>query len=290
MSEAGGTCRRCGAPVAPGDRFCSECGARLAAPEPPASQGRAEAAGPGLAGQTDPGVRHTANQDAFALSGPAAGGDGAILVLCDGVSNSQTPDLASATAARIAHDVLAGGGAMAAAIRAAHEAVCALPFDRQAELDPPATTIVAARLDGGQATIGWLGDSRAYTLHAGGDAVLTRDHSWLAAMLERGEMTEAAARRDPRAHALLHCLGTTDFAKASPCPEPGVITVAPSGDWLLLCSDGLWNYAETGSAIALAASQGVQGDAADLCARLVAFARSSGGHDNITALAVRWAA
>ena len=286
MSEA---CRRCGAAVAPGDRFCSECGARLAAPEPPAAQGRAEAAGPGLAGQTDPGVRHALNQDAFALSGPAEGGDGAIVVLCDGVSNSQTPDLAATTASRIAHDRLTAGDTMADAIRRAHEAVCALPFDRQSEVDPPATTIIAARLEGGQAEIGWLGDSRAYALGAAGGRLLTRDHSWLAAVLDRGEMTEAAALRDPRAHALLHCLGTTDFTRASPCPEPGVITVDAEGDWLLLCSDGLWNYAETGSALVQAASQGLQGDAADLCARLVAFARSSGGHDNITALAVRWA-
>ncbi len=283
------TCRRCGAEVAPGDRFCAECGARLAAPDPPAANGRAEAAGPGLAGQTDPGVKHTQNQDAFALSGPAEGGDGAILVLCDGVSNSQTPDLAAATAARVTHAVLAGGGAMADAIRRAHEAVCALPFDRQAELDPPATTIVAARLQDGQATIGWLGDSRAYIIGGSRSQALTRDHSWLAATLDRGEMTEAAALRDPRAHALLHCLGTTDFTAASPCPEPGVVTVTPAGDWLLLCSDGLWNYAATGAALAQAASQGLQADAADLCARLVAFARAAGGHDNITAVVVRWA-
>ncbi len=282
------TCRRCGAAVASGDRFCSECGARLAAPEPPAVNGRAEAAGPGLAGQTDPGVRHTGNQDAFVLSGPAAGGDGAILVVCDGVSNSQTPELAAAAASRTAHDVLAAGGDMRDAIRRAHEAVCALPFDRQAALDPPATTIVAARMEGGQATVGWLGDSRAYAL-AGPDAtLLTRDHSWLGAVLEHGEMTEAEAMRDPRAHALLHCLGTTDFTAASPCPEPGVLTVTRESGWLLLCSDGLWNYAPTPGSLVQAAGQGLHGDAADLCARLVAFARAAGGHDNITAVAVQW--
>ena len=286
------TCRRCGALIAPGDRFCSDCGARLAAPEPPATNGRAEAAGPGLAGQTDPGVTHAHNQDAFALSGPAMGGNGSILVLCDGVSNSQTPDLAAATAARTAHEFLAAGGAMREALHHAHAAVCALPFDRQAALDPPATTIVAARLQHGAATIGWLGDSRAYTLgehdaEEGGGRLLTRDHSWLAAVLDRGELTQAEAYRDPRAHALLHCLGTTDFTSASPCPEPGVIDVTLNERWLLLCSDGLWNYAETAAALVSAASQGLHGDAADLCARLVAFARAGGGHDNITAVAVR---
>lgn len=290
------TCPRCGAALSPGDRFCSECGARIGPAEPAPGGGRVEAAGPGLAGQTDPGVAHRSNQDAFALSGPAGGGDGAIMVLCDGVSNSQTPELGAATAARVAHAALdearAAGAepaaAMAAAIRAAHDAVCALPFDRQSTVDPPAATVVAAWIDGAGATLGWLGDSRAYLLQAGGGRLLTRDHSWMALAMERGEMSEADARRDPRAHALVHCLGTADFARPSPCPEPGVARVPGSEGWLMLCSDGLWNYAETPAALLQAAGEGLRSDAADLCGRLVDFARRSGGHDNITVLAARW--
>jgi len=290
------TCPRCGAAVTPGDRFCADCGARIAAPDPPDSGGRAEAAGPGLAGRTDPGLVHRANQDAFALSGPASGGDGVLMVVCDGVSNSQTPELASATAAQVVHASLAAAQAAGTArdeaireaIQRAHAAVCALPFDRQADLDPPATTVIAAWLHAAGATLGWLGDSRAYALTPGDGRVLTRDHSWMAAVLERGEVSEAEARRDPRAHALISCLGTTDFTRASPCPTPGIAEV-PAGDgWLLLCSDGLWNYAETPAAITRAGGEGLNGDAADLCARLVAFARSSGGRDNVTVLAARW--
>jgi PPM family protein phosphatase len=289
-------CPRCLASVAPGDRFCADCGARIAAPDPPASGGRAEAVGPDVAGRTDPGLMHSSNQDAFALSSPGQAGDGTILVLCDGVSNSQTPELASATAAQVAHEALTGAQAkqitrdeaMRDAIRQAHAAVCALPFDRQAELDPPATTIVAAWLHAGGATLGWLGDSRAYTLTQGGGQVLTRDHSWLQAMVDCGEMADIEARRDKRAHALIHCLGTTDFAKASPCPEPGIANCPAGEGWLLLCSDGLWNYAETATAIARAAGEGLSGDAADLCARLVAFALASGGRDNVTVVAARW--
>jgi serine/threonine protein phosphatase PrpC len=289
-------CSRCGAEAAPGDRFCADCGARIAAPEPPAAGGYAETVGPGLAARTDPGLVHRSNQDAFALSGAGSADGDRILVLCDGVSNSQTPALASATAARVAHAVLAAaqGGqiaradAMRDAIRHAHEAVCALPFDRQAELDPPATTIVAAWLHPAGVTIGWLGDSRAYSLTGAGGQLLTRDHSWLQMVVERGEMTLAEARRDHRAHALVHCLGTTDFAKASPCPTPGIADCAPGEGWLLLCSDGLWNYAETAAAVARAAGEGLRGDAADLCARLVAFALANGGHDNVTVMAARW--
>jgi serine/threonine protein phosphatase PrpC len=290
-------CPRCQAALTPGDRFCEECGARIAAPELPAdlSGGRAETLGPGVAGFTDAGLVHTFNQDAFALSGPGTGGAGTLMVVCDGVSNSQTPELAAARAAQVAHDALAAARAgelapapsMREAIIRAHDAVCALPFDRQADLDPPATTIVAAWLHPPGLTLGWLGDSRAYHLVAGGGQVLTHDHSWLSQVLTAGEMPEAAARRDPRAHALIHCLGTTDFAKASRCPEPAVAELNARPGWLLLCSDGLWNYAESAAAIAQAASEGLAGEAADLCARLIAFGRNSGGHDNITVLAAR---
>ena len=301
MSDAATTlaCPRCAAVLTPGDRFCADCGARIGPPDLPshvlAPGARAEAAGPGLAGQTDSGITHRTNQDAFALSGPPEGGPGTVLVLCDGVSNSQTPDLAAAAAARVAHDHLLANGpaAMAEAIRAAHAAVCALPFDRQSPIDPPATTIIAAVLGPGGATIGWLGDSRAYALDPSPDPAaspgqqLTRDHSWLALVTGRGEMTEADALRDPRAHALVHCLGTTDFARPIPCPEPSVIHRPLPPGWLLLCSDGLWNYAPTPATLAAAASEGLRTDAPDLCARLIDFARHAGGHDNITVLAAR---
>lgn len=277
--------------MAPGDRFCSECGARVAPPDAPRAGGAAETKGPGLAARTDAGRLHPTNQDAFVVSGPEEGGVESIVVVCDGVSNSQTPEAASATAARVAHEVLRAGGepgvVMREAILAAHAGVCALPFDRQAELDPPATTIVAAWVHAGGAVVGWLGDSRAYWFGKGEGRLLTRDHSWMAMVLDRGEMTVDAAERDARAHALLHCLGTTDFAGASPCAEPGVVAVPEGPGWLVLCSDGLWNYADAAGAVALAAGEGLRGDAADLCSRLVAFALASGGRDNVTVAAVR---
>ena len=276
----------------PGDRFCSECGARVAPPDAPRDSGAAETKGPGLAARMDAGRSHRTNQDAFVISGPGEGGVGSIVVVCDGVSNSQTPEAASATAARVAHEVLAAGGepgvVMREAILRAHAGVCALPFDRQAEVDPPATTIVAAWVHEGGTVVGWLGDSRAYWFGEGVGRLLTRDHSWMAAALDAHEMSVEEAERDPRAHALLHCLGTTDFGGASPCAEPGVVEV-PGGaaGWLLLCSDGLWNYADSPGAVAAAAGEGLRGDAADLCARLVAFALASGGRDNVTVAAVR---
>ena len=67
---------------------------------------------------------------------------------------------------------------------------------------------------------------------------------------------------------------------------PNVLEVElPERAWLLLCSDGLWNYSET--ARELAASAPEEGSAIEACRRLVAFANAGGGHDNISAVLLR---
>jgi serine/threonine protein phosphatase PrpC len=326
------TCSTCGTPYEPGDRFCEECGKKLPIPsavglspcaacgstefdadgycigcgtkqEPPHATHGEAVVGPGLAAATDVGLSHNRNDDAFAVDGQPQGGTGATLVVCDGVSRSQSPDVASAAAANVARNIVAhaaqfGGdveAAMREAIVKAHETVCAVPYDRQHPLDPPAATIVMAsakRLDARRwaVTVGWLGDSRIYWIaRTGNGMVLTRDHSWFNEVVASGEMTEAEAAKDPRAHAITKCLGTVDFSQPTPCPEPDVRTVEVTGDgWLVACTDGLWNYAPTPLTLAQAANGQLWTDGAiDICRRLVAFANDKGGQDNITVAMAR---
>ncbi len=220
-----------------------------------------------------------------------------VAVVCDGVSNSQTPAAAALVAARVAGEALAAaagdpGAAMRAAVVAAHAGVCALPYDRQADVDPPACTLVAAhvrRVEGGLvATLGWLGDSRAYLLQDDGAQLLTHDHSWVNLVVDANQMPLAEALRDRRAHALVSCLGTTDFAAASPCPEPAVRSVAlRRPGWLVLCTDGLWNYADAPAALLRACPGWQSMDAAALCRTLLDHALAAGGHDNVTVAAIR---
>ena len=62
----------------------------------------------------------------------------------------------------------------------------------------------------------------------------------------------------------------------------------PERAWVLLCSDGLWNYAEAARELAeLAASAPEAESALEACRRLVAFANAGGGHDNISAVLLR---
>jgi PPM family protein phosphatase len=288
-------CPACGIPADPDFRFCEACGATLvegagtADPPPSDPTDRREIAlALDLAAISDRGRVHAHNEDAVALHRDVIGGAAvSILVVCDGVSTSHNPELGSETAAAAAaRSLLAGLAAgqdanavMAAAILDAHRAVCDLVPADEVEASRPLTTIVAAIVRSAAVTVGWAGDSRAYLL-SGGPRLLTRDDSWVNWVVEQGVMSEGEAMHSPNAHAIVQCLGDPDDV-----PAPHVVTAKLSpGDKLLLCSDGLWNYAATPSGLAALTSGLPPGaPAVEACRVLVEFANASGGHDNVTA-------
>ena len=200
-----------GADAIDGDGFCARCGHRSrVAPE----RDHAEIVlSPGWRAISDlRGLKHHRNEDALALeSGP--GGD--ILVVCDGVSRSQNPDVASMTAAIAAcqplHEAVQASTsdarpAVAAAIRAAKVAVLALPISKKDKDDPPETTIVVALRRGRVVNLGWVGDSRAYYVGPTGIRQLTVDHSWFNEVVAAGQVTAEEALRSPLVHALTRTL------------------------------------------------------------------------------------
>ena len=92
------TCSFCGYGPDPfgGDGFCSRCGQERV----DVSRNHVEVClSPQLAGVSDVGKKHFRNEDALAL---ASKPEDEVLVVCDGVSMSQNPDLASAAAASAA--------------------------------------------------------------------------------------------------------------------------------------------------------------------------------------------
>jgi serine/threonine protein phosphatase PrpC len=134
-------------------------------------------------------------------------------------------------------------------------------------------------LAGPRAVVGWLGDSRAYHLGADGTVTpLTVDDSWATDQVEAGLLSEAEAQADRRAHVITRWLG---LDAPDITPTVAVARLGP-GDRLLLCSDGLWNYAETPEALAGLLRSGAGRGPLDLARSLVDYARSEGGHDNIT--------
>jgi serine/threonine protein phosphatase PrpC len=240
-----------------------------------------------VAGVTDRGHSHERNEDAMALG---RWPDGTVAaVVCDGVSTSIAPQQASRIAADTALDVLLTSSDPApdrvrAAVLAAASAVTAL--GRAGDPHAPSCTVVCTLARPGEITVGWVGDSRAYWL-APPDAAeaahaITADHSWAAQMVAAGVLDEAAAMRDPRAHAITRWLGAGGTSEAE------VATLRPAGKGaLLLCSDGLWNYLPDAAGLAAVALPEVaDGGPIAAAEALTALALDAGGRDNITVVII----
>jgi serine/threonine protein phosphatase PrpC len=252
---------------------------------------------PGLGALTDIGLRHSRNEDAFAVErGETHGEPFAALVVCDGVSSASASDKASESAAKTVCSALVrfaeatrtgdGGRALAEAIRKAHEALCAMKFEPEPGKDEPACTVVAALLRPGSVSVGWVGDSRAYLIDPSGVVTqLSRDHSWANEVVQKGEMSEEEAMRSPQAHALTHCLGPAEQSDSGSPPEAGIHKVEVSaGSRILLCSDGLWNDYPKPTDLAEIIRHAEKGEksAQSLARLLVHHALSKGGRDNVT--------
>lgn len=95
------------------------------------------------------------------------------------------------------------------------------------------TIMVATK---GEAVFGHVGDSRAYLLRGNAITQLTADHSQAAEMLRMGLITPEQARTHPSRSQLTRCLGGDLVVRVDMLSQP-----LNSGDWVVLCSDGLWN-------------------------------------------------
>ncbi|MDH6127833.1 protein phosphatase 2C domain-containing protein [Kitasatospora sp. GP82] len=285
------SCVHCGSAELAADGYCESCGG--VQPRPRDHQERSLA---GVAGVTDRGLRHHRNEDAFAVAATSLpGGEPAVVaVVCDGVSSSARPDEASAAAVEAAAKSLLTAleqgrepdAAMHGAIEEAARAVADLAYDGTAtsggSLNAPACTYVSAISAAGRITIGWVGDTRAYWIPD--DRVsavpyrLTEDDSWAARVVAAGLMGEAEAYADPRAHAITGWLG----ADAEEL-EPHTVSFTPHVPGvLLICTDGLWNYAEAATDLACFVPADARTDPLAAAQTLVKFAVAAGGHDNIT--------
>lgn len=284
-------CEKCGAPSTEIDEegFCSQCGFRLSPREGDYFE---VIISPKLAACCDRGLRHHYNQD-FVACAQVDNGKAYVMVVCDGVSSAQLAELASKTVAETTCRALVEGindeltnqevryerEIIRESIKIAKQAVCAIPYTKaQKNDDPPSTTIVAAVVMDGVARIVSMGDSRAYWISPSGSKLLTEDDSWFNEVVRLGKMTADEARKSPHAHAITSWIGA-DAENNYPSPFEFNI---PGNGYLLLCSDGLWNYAPEPSQMEILVNQYSHLETKMIALGLVEYARACGGHDNIT--------
>lgn len=293
-------CVACRAGRVDTDGYCENCGHAQ-----PRERDHMERELDTVAAVSDRGLRHHRNEDAFAVSSAALpdGSPAVVAVVCDGVSSATRPDEASAAASASANASLLAAlergthpqQGMHEAIVAAAEAVNALATTAAPARDhhhhqenAPACTIVSAVVANGLLVVGWIGDSRAYWVpddRGAPPARLTEDDSWAAQMVAAGLMNEAEAYADERAHAITGWLGADAYElephTASFKPDrPGVVVV---------CTDGLWNYAEGADEMARALPADAALRPLHAARVLVGHALDGGGHDNVTVAVVPFA-
>ncbi len=295
-------CAECGGRVGD-DLYCEQCGTKA----PSERDHFTEQPAPWVAGVCDRGIRHHRNEDAMALwAQDGADSNRAVLVVCDGVSTSTDSDLASLAAARAARQVLvnarpAGLGVessrtaalaqiMTVAAAEANAAVVRSSAGRPgANAENPAScTFAVAVVDGRQIGYANIGDSRVYWLPDGGDpAALSVDDSVAQVRISMG-VPRDQAENSPQAHAITRWLGP-DAPDLNPTTGS---MVADGPGWVMVCSDGLWNYASAATQLAALVDRAIADDPGNaqplqLAGTLTQWANDQGGKDNITVALAR---
>ena len=123
-----------------------------------------------------------------------------------------------------------------------------------------------------------LGDSRVYVLRNEKLIPLTRDHSYVAQLLRRGQITEEQAASHPLSHVILRSIGPTADAEPEVCFHERC-----PGDRFMVCTDGVTTHLNDTRIEDILKSSG---SAADAIRALINASLREGGRDNITAIGV----
>lgn len=237
-------------------------------------------------GASHPGRVRASNQDAF-LCGKLAS-ETAFVVVCDGMGGANGGNVASSIAMRCIANRLVEDYRESATPEAIRELLESAVSDanaevygaacEEAELFGMGTTVVAAIAVSDAVYIAHVGDSRAYMLEPHSIEQITRDHSVVQDMVDKGQITAEQAKTHPQKHFLTRALGVESeiecaFTRAS-FPDDGT---------LLICTDGLSNMVSSEMIETLVRTFPF----AEIPMKLITTANLAGGSDNITVVAVQ---
>ncbi len=214
-----------------------------------------------------------------------------IYIVADGMGGHEAGDVASRMAATMIGETLAGtltGVPLTAeaarqlitdAIEKANRAVRAASAEAHQTRRMGATVVMAVVRDA-SAFIAHAGDARAYLIRGGTLSRLTEDDSWVAHLIATGVLAPEEEKQNRLSHVVTKAVG-----QESPVnPAFAEVPLSP-GDWLLLCSDGLWNMVDDEDILSLLHRSG--GDPAQAVEALTQAANDAGGRDNISVIALK---
>ncbi|MGN6794759.1 MAG: PP2C family protein-serine/threonine phosphatase [Streptosporangiaceae bacterium] len=183
--------------------------------------------------RSDVGLLREGNEDS-AYAGPH------LLAVADGMGGYEAGEVASAavisTVAPLDQKAMQESeliDALAGAVATAKQALRRI-VDSDPTVGSMGTTLTAMLWAGGSAAICHIGDSRAYLVRDGDLYQITRDHTFVQALIDQGRIQPEEAATHPQRSLLLRALdGRTDAD-----PDLSMLD-AQAGDRYLICSDGL---------------------------------------------------
>lgn len=208
--------------------------------------------------------------------------DRGLWVVADGMGGHERGEWASAVVIgelsrlELVGDFAAGCTEIADAL---HRANAVIHTEGTARGSQMGTTAVALFVRERRFAVLWVGDSRAYLLRGGQMVQLSRDHTQVQEMVDRGLLTVEEAEGHPMGHVLARAVGVIERIEVDVIQDE----VDP-GDTFLLCSDGLSGPVENATISRLLSGPSPE----NLVHELVNEALDQGGPDNVTTVVVRF--
>ena len=244
-----------------------------------------------LWGITDSGKVRKHNQDVFQMMS-TEDKDVAVLVVCDGMGGANAGNVASELAVeafmdhvtRLIDDIKNAesqseiAAIMIEAVMAANTSVYDKSLQDE-EFTGMGTTLTAAISTANGEVVANIGDSRLYHVTKSDIKQITRDHSVVEDMIERGEIARSEARDHPSRNLITRALGTGIYE-----PPDIFYLDLDSGDFIVLCSDGLSNVVMDDE-ILLELQRG--NTVRESCEALVGTALARGAPDNVTTVILK---
>ena len=237
-------------------------------------------------GLTDPGCVRQQNQDAYRIEQLDRGT--LLAVVCDGMGGAKSGNVASSLAVEVFAEEIRRtwkpgmeSDRIDQMLRSAVKLANFTVFDQAAQFEEfsgMGTTLVAALVREGKATLVNVGDSRVYGINRSGISLLTKDHSLVQMMVDRGDLTPEVAKSYPGKNLITRAIGTEPVVMCDIYHQE-----VNKGDYLLLCSDGLSNVMDD-QEILFEVVHGVNKDRC--CQRLLSIAKNRGAPDNVTSILV----
>jgi len=144
------------------------------------------------------------------------------------------------------------------------------------ETEGMGSTVVCAVVDGKNVYLGHVGDSRIYVISKEEIRRVTKDHSFVQELVDKGEISEEEARSHPKKNVIMRAVGIYSEIKV----DTMKLTL-DDDESLLLCCDGQLIHVEDKEIQEVVVKAD---EAQEVCKKLVDLANERGGEDNISVI------